>query len=64
MTVRISMLIPTPASVGPTGQTGMYTYHSPDLTYFDVHHCREAFYKWRIVPRALIDTNVRDLSSE
>ncbi|KAJ7215581.1 FMN-dependent dehydrogenase [Mycena pura] len=25
---------------------------------------REAFYRWRIVPRALIDTNVRDLSVE
>ncbi|KAI0074614.1 FMN-dependent alpha-hydroxy acid dehydrogenase [Panus rudis PR-1116 ss-1] len=24
---------------------------------------REAFYKWRIVPRALVDTNVRDLTT-
>ena len=24
---------------------------------------REAFYRWRIVPRALVDTNVRDLTS-
>ena len=24
---------------------------------------REAFYKWRIVPRALVDTNTRDLTS-
>lgn len=25
---------------------------------------REAFYRWRIVPRMLVDTNVRDLTSE
>lgn len=25
---------------------------------------REAFYHWRIIPRMLVDTNVRDLSGE
>lgn len=25
---------------------------------------REAFYKWRIIPRMLVDTNTRDLTSE
>ena len=24
---------------------------------------REAFYRWRIIPRTLVDTNVRDLTS-
>ena len=29
---------------------------------FDMIH-REAFYRWRIVPRTCVDTNTRDLTS-
>lgn len=38
-----------------------FSHLSSDISY---NVCdREAFYKWRIVPRALVDTNTRDLTS-
>ena len=55
------------AGLGWTDRANRFEYIAlllapPSLTFF--MHCREAFYRWRIVPRMLVDTNTRDLTSE
>lgn len=51
--------------VGRIGQTGASKESSRGCT-ASTNGClsfREAFYRWRIIPRMLVDTNTRDLTS-
>jgi hypothetical protein len=43
----------------PIGNAKSSLHHFLSFTH---RFCREAFYRWRIIPRMLVDTNVRDLS--
>lgn len=53
------------AGIGWTDRANrLVSYSSYCVVFSEVCSCRrEAFYKWRIVPHALVDTNVRDLTS-
>lgn len=52
------------AGLGWTDRANRYAtgYHNSGVR-ADQHRQREAFYKWRIVPRTCVDTNTRDLTS-
>jgi isopentenyl diphosphate isomerase/L-lactate dehydrogenase-like FMN-dependent dehydrogenase len=53
--------IPMRVWAGRIEQIGEHSTESKDL--LNLISNSEAFYKWRIIPRTLVDTNVRDLTS-
>lgn len=57
----------TRALAGPIGRTGTRLVRASGEIYARVHPTlfnREAFYRWRIIPRTCVDTGTRDLTSK